>query len=450
MAGIGGSSGATQHRSGDESSSDSVRFLASGTSPSASSEAGTDSGVPRALLEELARVSTLRSDQRVAHAFDDHGRDTAQVGARLAEFLLETEIDRGASGIVYRATDTTLHRLVAIKVLRKRTGRRRMALHGEAQTGAAVSHPNVAAVFRVDEAGGFIVMELVEGAPLRRVLRERKLDLRDALQIARQIAAGLACAHTCGIIHRDLSPNNVMVKRDGTVKLLDFGLAVRQDDSAISGDFAGAPADRALPGRIVGTPGYMSPEQAAGLPVDIRTDVFTFGVLLRQLTDAALVGSVSPGAKVAIDAVVRRCTASARDDRYASAGVVAAALEQAIALALAPQLDHVPRRVAVSRTRVAGFFSIGLLTSAGVVAAVLGARTRGEKPVTSHDVAVQPALEPSASPPFAATAAVSAPALQSTSAAVAPLPSSQPRAQALPLPPARLPRGQFDSRNPYR
>jgi serine/threonine protein kinase/predicted ATPase len=227
----------------------------------------------------------------------------------IAHYLVERELGRGAMGVVYLAHDTKLGRPVAIKALPADLSRdeaRRARFEREARTLAAVNHPNIAAIYGLEEAEGlsYLILELVEGPTLTRSLEEcgsTGLPLHDALSIALQIASGVHAAHERGIIHRDLKPDNIKIRPDGVVKVLDFGIA-RADAIEETVD-AGASTIMSLPkaattqaGAILGTPGYMSPEQARGQPVSRATDLWAFGCMLFE----CLTGRVAfPGTTVA-------------------------------------------------------------------------------------------------------------------------------------------------------
>jgi serine/threonine-protein kinase len=212
------------------------------------------------------------------------------VGASLSHFRVEARLGAGGMGVVYRALDTKLKRMVALKVLPSKDStdpERRALLLREARAAAAINHPNLAAIYEIDEEGAltFIAMELVTGRSVRQLLGEgQPLPVDAALSIARQVAQALQCAHTAGLVHRDLKPDNVMVGEDGSVKLLDFGLAKRTAVAAATDD-TGAPISRE--GVAMGTPGYMAPEQARGSGVDHRADFFAFGAMLYEMLTGA-------------------------------------------------------------------------------------------------------------------------------------------------------------------
>jgi serine/threonine protein kinase len=196
-------------------------------------------------------------------------------GTLLGPYEIVAPIRSGGMGDVYRARDTRLNRTVAVKVAREKFGERSLR---EARAAAALNHPNICQLY--DVGPDYLVMELVDGTPLRPVENPRKM-----LDLAVQIADGLAAAHAAGIIHRDLKPDNVLVTREGRVKILDFGLA-KQEMSAVDAD--GVPTMAVTnAGTVAGTPTYMSPEQARGLSLDVRTDQFSFGLILHEMATGA-------------------------------------------------------------------------------------------------------------------------------------------------------------------
>jgi serine/threonine-protein kinase len=214
-------------------------------------------------------------------------------GARIGPFSVTSTLGAGGMGQVYRARDARLNRDVAIKVLPPEfaTDPTRMARFSrEAQVLAALSHPNIAAIFGLEESEGAtaLIMELVEGETLAERIDRGPIPLDEAMGIARQIADALEAAHEKGIIHRDLKPANVKINPDGKVKVLDFGLAKAMDADPISGSGSQPNAqtltlDSTRAGQIMGTAAYMSPEQARGKPVDKRADIWAFGVVLYEM-----------------------------------------------------------------------------------------------------------------------------------------------------------------------
>jgi serine/threonine protein kinase/sugar lactone lactonase YvrE len=208
-------------------------------------------------------------------------------GTALGPFQIVDKLGAGGMGEVYRALDTRLGRKVALKVLPKELltnpeGLARFAL--EARSASALNHPNIVTIFEVGraETSPYLAMELIDGWTLRQLLDEGPLPVKKALEIATQIASGLAKAHQAGIVHRDLKPENIMISQDGFVKILDFGLAKLQ------GPLHGAPAGRndaslTQVGLIIGTPDYMSPEQATEKPLDFRSDQFSAGLVFYEM-----------------------------------------------------------------------------------------------------------------------------------------------------------------------
>ena len=215
------------------------------------------------------------------------------VGARIGHFQVRGELGRGGMGVVYDAHDERLGRNVALKVLPAALASdpmRRDRFLREARAAAKLSHAAVATVYEIGESDNrlFIAMERIEGRTLRDALAAGPLPLVQTLDIARQVASALARAHELGIVHRDLKPDNVMLCDDGQVKILDFGIAkaLGADDDQVGGAWT------TVEGHVLGTPGYMAPEQAQGKKCDARVDVFSFGVLLYELLTgrAAFVG----------------------------------------------------------------------------------------------------------------------------------------------------------------
>jgi TolB-like protein/tRNA A-37 threonylcarbamoyl transferase component Bud32 len=284
-----------------------------------------------------------------------------QSGERLGPYEIKALLGVGGMGEVYRGRDTRLGRDVALKVISpKRIGdpdlRRRFEV--EARAASVLNHPSIVTIYDVGETGevSWIAMEWVEGRTLRQALLEADgpLPLRDALTIARQIAEGLAAAHAKGVIHRDLKPENVMLAADGRSKILDFGLARQSLGESLEGSgsgietLAGLPNAQTFEGTILGTVGYMSPEQASGKPVDFRSDQFALGLIAYEMlagqrafsrptaveTLSAVIreepvplASLRADVPRSLQALIARCLAKRPEDRFASTRDLAAALE---------------------------------------------------------------------------------------------------------------------------
>jgi tetratricopeptide (TPR) repeat protein len=273
-------------------------------------------------------------------------------GDYLLHYKLLGPLGAGGMGIVWRALDTRLNREVAMKLLPS------LQLDGpqqtqrftrEAQCASALNHPNIITIYDINADAGchFIAMELVRGKSLREILRERRLGCTEALRYAIPLCDALAKAHGAGIIHRDLKPGNVMITSDGLVKVLDFGLAKPIGEtarsSAATGGYAIEDDSLTTPGVVLGTVGYMSPEQTLGGDVDARSDVFSFGVVLYEMLsgyrpfpgsspqEVALnllrgapqpLSLLCPGVPRSIEEIVNRCLAREAADRYADCGDV--------------------------------------------------------------------------------------------------------------------------------
>ncbi len=213
-----------------------------------------------------------------------------EIGSRLGHYDVTALIGEGGMGQVYRATDTKLKRQVALKILPEAFSadpERLARFQREAEVLASLNHPNIAAIYGLEEADGVraLVLELVEGPTLADRIKRGPIPLDEALPIAKQIAEALEAAHEQGVIHRDLKPANVKVKDEGTVKVLDFGLAKALDPTP-TGDPSQSPTLTAAAtqmGVIMGTAAYMSPEQAKGKAVDKRGDVWAFGAVLYEM-----------------------------------------------------------------------------------------------------------------------------------------------------------------------
>ena len=307
-----------------------------------------------------------------------------QAGTKLGHYEITGTLGAGGMGEVYRARDTRLGREVAIKILPEALFHARAGLERfeqEARSASALNHPNIITIYELGQADSthYIAMELVEGESLRQFLVRGPLPLRAALQIATQVAEGLAKAHESAIVHRDLKPENVMVPREGPVKILDFGLAKLAGPG--SGDSSQMPTlggFQSTPGMMLGTVEYMSPEQASGRPVDFRSDQFSLGLVLYEMvtgkrafqkstspeTLAAIIReeprslrSWNPEAPAPLLWVVERCLAKEPGDRYVSTRDLArelAALRDRLAELPQPAAGTRPSNLPVPSTGLVG------------------------------------------------------------------------------------------------
>ncbi len=228
------------------------------------------------------------TDAVAASVFAEQDKTARQSGKMFAHYRIVTLLGVGGMGEVYLAEDTKLDRKVALKMLPEafvgdsdRMGR----FVREAKSASALNHPNIITIYEIGESEGthFIATEFIDGTTVGEYARTRALNVAEILEIGIQIAAALDEAHKAGIVHRDIKPDNIMVRKDGIVKILDFGLA---KPSAMGSDASGDETDvsfQTQPGLIVGTPNYMSPEQARGQNIDHRTDIFSFGIVLYQM-----------------------------------------------------------------------------------------------------------------------------------------------------------------------
>jgi serine/threonine protein kinase len=318
----------------------------------------------------------------------------------LGHYRIETLIGRGGMGEVYLARDTTLGRAVALKVLPPHLveeADRLARFVQEARAASALNHPHLVAIYEIgsatpEKAGvaasrpvHYIAMELVTGDTLRTLIDRRQLDTRRTLAICTEAADAVAAAHAAGIIHRDLKPENLMVAEGGYTKVLDFGLAKLRPDTALSSQHTTIAAGSA-PGMLLGTAGYMSPEQAEGRTIDHRSDIFSFGCVLYEAATGvrAFGGSTidmlhaivnrepdamathAPSTPAELQRIVRKCLAKNPDNRYQSMKEVAIDLRD-----LRRQLDSsasgaVPVPAARKRSRVPIVITAALLLTAAI------------------------------------------------------------------------------------
>lgn len=318
---------------------------------------------PAFLNRACASDSDLRKEVETLLASSDDVRSTflespppriaLSAGTRLGEYEIKSMLGAGGMGEVYRARDARLGRDVAIKVLPalfSADSERLRRFEQEARAAAALNHPNILAVFQMGtfEGSPYLVSELLEGETLREVLKRGRLTVRKAIDYGVQIARGLAAAHEKGIVHRDLKPENLFVTKDGRVKILDFGLAKLAQPQ--TGSDRGAPTigGETEPGVVMGTVGYMSPEQVRGQNADHRTDIFSFGTVLYEMLagkrafqkptaadtqsailkeDPASISQVTTSIPPALQRVVHRCLEKSPEQRFQSASDLAFALD---------------------------------------------------------------------------------------------------------------------------
>jgi eukaryotic-like serine/threonine-protein kinase len=277
---------------------------------------------------------------------------TLPAGTRLGPYEILGPIGEGGMGVVYRARDPRLDRQVAIKLLPPAMAgnpEARERLRFEAMAAAALDHPYICKIFEIGEHedAAFLVMEYITGETLTRRMQRSPMRLAETLHVAGEIAEALQAAHTGGILHRDLKPSNIMLTQQGHVKIMDFGLAKRLADVLPVADATVdiAAGQFTAPGTILGTPDYMSPEQVKGLPLDVRSDLFSFGVILAEMaggrhpfrnpTTAETFSAVlrdppdlSGDMPQGMRALLERLLAKSAGDRYASAAEVRAHLSE--------------------------------------------------------------------------------------------------------------------------
>lgn len=275
---------------------------------------------------------------------------TLPAGTRLGPYEVLALLGAGGMGEVYRARDTRLGREAAVKVLPaalSADGERLARFESEARAASALNHPNIVTIYDVGEADGvaWIGMELVEGSTLREILTEGPMPPRRAAALAAQLADGLGRAHEAGIVHRDFKPENVIVTRQGRAKILDFGLARVMSTRAEAISHAPTAAEQTRPGTVMGTVGYMSPEQVRGLAADHRTDIFALGAVLYEMvagrrafaaeSSADVMSEIlredppelPPGAAPGLQRIVKRSLEKVPEERFQSARDLAFALE---------------------------------------------------------------------------------------------------------------------------
>ena len=319
---------------------------------------------------------------------------TLGAGTKLGPYEIVALIGAGGMGEVYRARDARLGRDVAVKVLSESFTRDPERLHRfeqEARAVAALNHPNILGLYDIGSDNGrpYLVSELLDGESLRETLRGGPVSSRKAGDYAVQIASGLAAAHEKGIVHRDLKPENLFITKDGRAKILDFGLAKLTQATATNSDSLTVTSSPTMAGVVMGTAGYMSPEQVRGETVDHRTDIFAFGAVLYEMIsgqrafhrdtaaetmtailkeDPPELGDTAKVVSPALDRIVRRCLEKRPEQRFQSAQDLAFALG---ALSSTDASGAVRARPAPRETR-SWLWAIGALALLTVAAIVWG------------------------------------------------------------------------------
>ena len=349
------------------------------------------------------------------------------VGDRLGPYAVTAKIGEGGMGEVYRATDTKLHRDVALKVLPQAftdDPDRLARFEREATVLASLNHTNIGHIYGLEEAEGqkALVLELVEGPTLADRIAQGAIPLDEALPIAKQIAEALEAAHEAGVIHRDLKPANIKVREDGTVKVLDFGLA-KALDTTPQGDPSLSPTLTAAAtqmGVIMGTAAYMSPEQARGKTVDRRGDIWSFGVVLYEmltgvrpfrgedvsLTLASVMKSdvdvkpLSPDLPETLRTVLRRCLEKDPLQRIRDMGDVRLAMEGAFETTVTAPSEPaaVPQPPIWQRPVPVALAGLALATIAGL--SVWALRPQPSFPLLRMAVSVPPSAPVAVSSPY--------------------------------------------------
>ncbi|HEY8227774.1 MAG TPA: protein kinase [Pyrinomonadaceae bacterium] len=266
----------------------------------------------------------------------------------LSHYRIVAKLGAGGMGEVYLAEDTKLDRKVALKILPSDVASKHDRMKRfvqEAKSASALNHPNIITIYEIDETetGHFIAIEFIDGETLRKRLKSTQMKLDEVLDVAIQSASALSAAHEAGIVHRDIKPENIMLRRDGIVKVLDFGLAKLTEPTSMAEVDSEAPTSalQTEPGMVIGTTIYMSPEQARGLPVDSRTDIFSLGILIYEMMTGRLpfegsnkleiaasilsdkgtppLARYCPEAPAELERIVEKALAKRRDQRYQSA-----------------------------------------------------------------------------------------------------------------------------------
>ena len=323
------------------------------------------------------------------------------IGTRLAHFEILEKIGAGGMGEVYKARDTRLNRLVAIKVLPQEKltdAHRKQRFVQEAQSASALNHPNIVTVHDINSENGvdYIVMEYIAGKTVDALIHRRGMPLSEVLRICIAVTDGLAKAHDGGIIHRDIKPSNLMVADDGRVKILDFGLAKLTETPSEDTERTRTQRATTEEGQILGTVAYMSPEQVEARKLDARTDIFSFGAVLYEMLsgrkaftgtsqistlsailreDPPMPENLSPD----VDRVLRRCLRKDPSKRFQHMDDLRVALEELREESESGALAGPKHRENPPRRRLTVALLVGAVAIAAITAAVF-AMKRGERP----------------------------------------------------------------------
>jgi len=361
----------------------------------------------RSLRREVETLLASSDDVRSSFLQSSAPRVTLTAGTKLGEYEVKSLVGAGGMGEVYRARDSRLGRDVAIKVLPSclsADSDRLRRFEQEARAAAALNHPNILAVHQMGtyEGAPYLVSELLEGETLREQIKRGRLSVRKVIDYGVQIARGLAAAHEKGIVHRDLKPENLFVTKDGRVKILDFGLAKLTQPQSGSEHDAATLTEGTEAGVVMGTVGYMSPEQVRGQATDHRADIFAFGAVLYEMlagkrafqkptspeTMTAILNEDPPGisqitANVppALQRVVHRCLEKNPEQRFQSASDLAFALD-----ALSETSSAAAASPEKSARRVSRVWPVAAVVAAAVVGVLLLRVRTSPHPEPKHEL----------------------------------------------------------------